>query len=201
MATFRIGFTVIELLIVVVVLVLLAGIGSAGYRGIATRAKNADTAEVVSKYIDALIMYHAKYGKYPDGNADFKTCLGVGYPAGKCWKGEISENAAFTNELNKIYGKGFPVTSNASLGLRGAWYKAAGSGLTVTLDGQPEDFVVYSVDGDNTKCPIGPLASDNGDTNVFTYSSVPPASGQTHPKNTGYVGDPVQCWVPLSVIK
>lgn len=195
------GFTVVELIIAIAVIGILAAIVTVSYKSITTRARNTDTAETIKKYVDALVIYHAKNGKYPTGNADNKTCLGVGYPGGTCWKGEISENASFTNELKSVYGSGFPVTANKSLGLKGAWFKAAATGLTNMLDGQPEDFVVYSVEGNDTKCPVGPLASDGNDTNIFTYSSTPPASGQTHPANTGYSGDPVQCWIPLSLVK
>ncbi len=195
------GFTIVELLIVIVVIGILASVATVSYNGVTTKSKNTQIATVIQKYLDALVLYHAKNGEYPDGNANNKTCLGLGYPGGTCWKGEISENAAFMQSLKTVYGNDFPLTANESLGLKGAWFATAATGLAVNLDGQPEDFVVYSVEGAGTKCPIGPLASDNSDSNVFTYSSAPPASGQTHPMNTGFNGDPPQCWVPLSLIK
>jgi len=196
-----IGFTFVEILIVIVVLGILATIVTVSYNGVTKKSRNTQTGVVIQKYVDALVVYYAKYGKYPDGNPDSKTCLGIGYPGGKCWKGEIDENATFMQSLKNIAGADFPMTANQSLGLKGAWFKAKSTGLTNVLDGQPEDFVVYSVEGANTRCPVGPLASDGGDTNIFTYSSTPPASGQTHPQDTGYAGDPPQCWIPLSLVK
>ncbi|MBC7512525.1 hypothetical protein H7142_02620 [Candidatus Saccharibacteria bacterium] len=194
------GFTVVELLVIVVVIVLLATIGTASYRGLVTRANNADIAETVSKYIDALVIYHSKNGKYPDGNANYKTCLGVGYPGGTCWAGEVSQNAAFSTSLSSFTS---PVLSNGSLSLRGAYFNAVGPSWNLTLDGVAENWVIYSVEG-GSKCPVGPLASSGpggvDDGNVFTYFSFTPPLGQTAPPGSG-ANAAAQCWVPLSLVK
>ena len=197
----RYGFTIVELLIVIVVIAILATVVAVAYNGAAAKSRNAQTGAAIKKYVEALVLYKTLKGKYPDGNANNKTCLGTGYPGGKCWRGEIDENATFTQALRDVYGSGLPVSGNEILGLKGAWFSTAADGLTTKLDGQPENFVIYSVEGSDTKCPVGPLASDGGDTNIFTYSATPPASGQTHPQDTGYAGDPAQCWIPLSLVK
>lgn len=200
------GFTVVELVIAISVIAILASVTVVAYKGITARSKNTQTATLIQRYIDTLVIYHAKYGKYPVGNSNNKTCLGIGYPSGKCWKGEIDESATFMQELKKVGGDGFPMTANQSLGLRGAWFVTAADGLTPKLDGVKEDFVVYSVEGDKTKCQVGPIASDgtggnNNDGNIFTYFSTPPASGQSVLKGQNASDEPAQCWVPMSLVK
>lgn len=202
----KFGFTVVEILIVITVIGILATVSTVAYNGVTTRARNTQVAVVIEKYRDALVMYHAKYGKYPTGNANNKTCMGLGYPGGKCWKGEIDENSTFMQELKKVAGSDFPMTANQTLGLRGAWFATAAPGLSVNLDGAEENFLIYSVEGDSTKCQLGPIASDgtggnNNDGNIFTFFSTPPTSGQSVLRGQNASDEPAQCWIPMSLIK
>lgn len=198
----KLGFTIVELLIVIVVIGILSGIIILTYQGVTSQSRNSQTAASIKVYVEALNLHKTLKGSYPTGNADNKTCLGTGYPDGKCWNGEIEENESFTQALKSVHGDKMPASGNEKLGLRGAWFSAAGSGGGVsTLNGTPENFVVYSVEGASTKCPVGPIASDAGDSNILTYSSTPPASGQTYAANALGAGEPAQCWIPLSLIR
>jgi prepilin-type N-terminal cleavage/methylation domain-containing protein len=74
------GFTIVELLIVVVVIAILAAITIVSYNGITTRAENTRTIDAVVTYSTALASYAALNGEYPkasglsDGNGTI--CLG-----------------------------------------------------------------------------------------------------------------------------
>jgi prepilin-type N-terminal cleavage/methylation domain-containing protein len=77
------GFTIVELLIVIVVIAILATISIVAYSGIQQRAHNTQTVSAVETYIKALHLYKADNGQYPPATS----CLGVGYPSGRCHSG------------------------------------------------------------------------------------------------------------------
>ena len=57
---FKYGFTVVELLIVVVMIGILVTVGTFAYNGVTTRSRNTQVAVVIEKYSDALVVYHSK---------------------------------------------------------------------------------------------------------------------------------------------
>lgn len=81
----RSGFTIVELLIVVVVIAILAAITIVSYNGITTRAENASRADELLSWRTAFIAYKGTNGTYPvmsDTAAGY--CLGTDFPNGKC---------------------------------------------------------------------------------------------------------------------
>lgn len=72
------GFTIVELLIVIVVIGILAAITIVAYNGIQDRTKNSQTTAAVTAWIKALEMYRADNGRFPSG----WVCLGEGYKYG-----------------------------------------------------------------------------------------------------------------------
>ncbi|MFZ1242709.1 MAG: type II secretion system protein [Candidatus Saccharimonas sp.] len=68
----RAGFTIVELLIVIVVIAILAAISMVAYNGIQTRAKNTAQATAVAESIKLLKAYKALNGEYPTEGG----CLG-----------------------------------------------------------------------------------------------------------------------------
>lgn len=66
------GFTIVELLIVVVVIAILASITVVGYSGISSRSRDSVRASDVRNIKNALEMYKADAGVYPD------VCGGMG---------------------------------------------------------------------------------------------------------------------------
>ena len=68
----RSGFTIVELLIVIVVIAILAAISIVAYNGIQTRSENSKTIQAVASWAKALRMYKIDNGGYPAVNA----CLG-----------------------------------------------------------------------------------------------------------------------------
>ena len=67
------GFTLIELMIVMVIIVLLAGIGLAVYSNSVVKAKEAAMAEDLFQMRDAIDQYYADKNKYPASLQDLVT--------------------------------------------------------------------------------------------------------------------------------
>jgi|TARA_B100001245_G_scaffold17776_1_gene11734 prepilin-type N-terminal cleavage/methylation domain-containing protein len=78
------GFTIVELLIVVVVIGILAAIVIVAYNGITTQAKNSQTISAANTWIKAMRLYEVENGSLPNVNS----CLGspTTYTgSGQCW--------------------------------------------------------------------------------------------------------------------
>lgn len=59
------GFTLVEILVVIAVIITLASLTLISYRGLQERAKNASISTALDTYINALELYYIKNGKYP----------------------------------------------------------------------------------------------------------------------------------------
>ena len=70
----RKGFTIVELLIVIVVIAILAAISIVAYNGIQNRSKNAATISAVNSYVKLINLYIAGESAYPLAGS---TCLQV----------------------------------------------------------------------------------------------------------------------------
>jgi prepilin-type N-terminal cleavage/methylation domain-containing protein len=81
MASKRSGFTIVELLIVIVVIAILATISIVAYTGMQDRAYNSKVIAGSERYLKALLAYEAVYGSYPA----YTGCLGANYPNNACW--------------------------------------------------------------------------------------------------------------------
>lgn len=77
----RAGFTIVELLIVIVVIAILAAISVVAYNGIQTRASNNQTILAMKEFVKAYHSYALDNGDYPASSS----CLGEGYPAPNNW--------------------------------------------------------------------------------------------------------------------
>lgn len=67
------GFTIVELLIVIVIIAILAAITIVVFNGITNRAENTKTAQAVSQYVKILQMYASQNGVYPTNVAPSAT--------------------------------------------------------------------------------------------------------------------------------
>lgn len=72
----RQGFTIVELLIVIVVIAILATISIVAYRGIQDRAYAAKVDSAVDAYAKLFEMYKVDHGSYPEPPGPDGTCLG-----------------------------------------------------------------------------------------------------------------------------
>lgn len=74
------GFTIVELLIVIVVIGILAAITIVAYNGVQQRANNLNRTTAAKEWQKLIIAYHAQNGQYPSGTLNNHICLGTGNP-------------------------------------------------------------------------------------------------------------------------
>lgn len=76
------GFTIVELLIVIVVIAILAAITVVSFQGIQQRAKNTARIAEVKSWQKIFNIYASLNGSYPSAPIGSKFCLGTGFPRG-----------------------------------------------------------------------------------------------------------------------
>lgn len=101
----RYGFTIVELLIVIVVLGILGLMVLLAYPGVQVRVRNTSMVAGARQYADAIAAYHALNSSYPappDGDAapdsDRAGCLGSGYIGGVCLIEDVLDPNEVTNK-------------------------------------------------------------------------------------------------------
>ncbi|HBO64608.1 TPA: hypothetical protein DD425_01450 [Candidatus Saccharibacteria bacterium] len=190
------GFTIVELLIVIVVIAILAAITIVAYTGIQQRARNAQTLVAVNAYMKAFAQYAALHSAYPSTGGANYSCLGENNPDDFCWRrtgtppsaDAMDENPTLNAELRTVMGT-LPDTNPTLVGGRnGIMFTNHGSS-GVTLDGvQHRYFIMYILEGTGTQCTAGQPLSGNW----ATFTSAVPASGITNTLSGGS-----ECWVAL----
>ena len=199
------GFTIVELLIVIVVIAILAAISIIAYNGIQQRAHNSQIASVIQSYKKALIQYAIERQAYPTtGNV----CLGDEYPdmgaytvanGRNCFRSNSTGgimNASFNNGIRPYLSNKVPTPNNTIFGdgsspwsLRGATFFASS---TLVIDGVANPWaIVYAAEG-QTQCPVGPVLNLAGFPNI---TSTPPSTGYSVLISGGTVG--VECWIAM----
>lgn len=172
----RNGFTIVELLIVVVVIGIIAAITIVAFGTTQTRASNSQTTSAMKEYIKAFYAYAVDTGSYPNVSG----CLGANYPApnnrclsqngaAECF-GMGASNSNAVNDVLKVYmGGKLPEMSpqqitcgatsyvggyasyNSSNGTMGAWMTLRGDQTCPTMSPNVSSVTkVYS--GDATLC-------------------------------------------------
>lgn len=166
------GFTIIELLVVIVVIGILAAITLISYNGIQTRANNMKTESAVATYRKALINYALENGEYPDGASTRKSfCLGDStiYPSG-CYDGVVDD--AIMAKLKPYIGGALPAPSTECLPMyTGCRIPAAYNTTSRQLDGQAHSwFITYMLKG-SARCTLSNLAGGSWTTPSRTPNS------------------------------
>lgn len=200
------GFTIVELLIVIVVIGILAAIVIVAFNGVQQQARNAQTVSIIKSYQKALMRYAIEHQEYPVAG---RACLGEDYPdsgdfitsnSRNCFRSNSSGtvNAGFNNNIRPYMGGSLPTPSNVIIGAgtnpswtsRGAIL--ATNFTTMTIDGVTHPWVlIYTLEG-QTKCPVGPILNLSGWPNL---SSGEPSSGFSQLINSGTIG--VECWIAM----
>ena len=94
MNSYRKGFTIVELLIVIVVIAILAAISIVAYNGIQERAADAAVKSDIRNFASKIMEYQVLNGVYPDGR-------GTGPPGGL--KISLAQNSYATTIHNFVY--------------------------------------------------------------------------------------------------
>jgi prepilin-type N-terminal cleavage/methylation domain-containing protein len=158
-----IGFTIVELLIVIVVLGILAAITIVAYNSVNAKARNVRTISVVKSYSTALASYRAVNSDYPPVNSG-RACLGTGYAdinsdgIGDC--GETAnlanEDPAYFNALKTIITTQ-PVVNSVRVNMPYQTSTFIGAviynwtGFKVDNISNPY-YIMYMLEGDRTDC-------------------------------------------------
>jgi prepilin-type N-terminal cleavage/methylation domain-containing protein len=206
------GFTIVELLIVVVVIAILAAITIVSYNGVTERARNLKTIAAARNYSDALQLYYSDNGTYPaiSGNPTTDMCLGKIYTVDPTFGPDcitLTPNAVKASLGNELV----PYSSNNQPEPDGTTYSTTGASvrgvrLSFLVDQKVDGvsrqwWLTYVLSGKPAKnaCPVGPVAY--GDWNNGDSTNSPNPLTMTPPSN-GFQGDPLgsnafQCRVPL----
>lgn len=188
------GFTIVELLIVIVVVAILAAISIIAYNGIQARTNNTARIANATSAIKLVKLYKATYDKYPL-EINFNSCIGDGFPDDKCW-GVTSATPSLRSvtlndtELKKVGSlpkNVTPVVKTSAWDAAGPvyWYNP-----TRTVDGQIRPLaIIYFLQGASQDCGSDNIIREST-SNVFaTYSGSPRFSSN--------LGDATVCYVAL----
>ncbi len=101
------GFTLVELLIVIVIIAIIATIIIVTFRGVTTRALNSARLAELEHDAKLIEMYKAENGIYPDiphvNGTEY--CIGTGFPNGHCdglTNSYVESNMTYTNALKTV---------------------------------------------------------------------------------------------------
>lgn len=166
MHTTRSGFTIVELLIVIVVIGVLAAISIVSYSGIQDRAANVTRITGAKEYQKIITSYIIQFGKYPQTIVNTATaCLGDGYPD---WNNNGTQGCFATDnvkttsttlnaELRKITPT-LPVYNKTPV-QNGAYQNLGIAYRGILVDGQSGRIgLFYWLQGENKDCVLSGVA-------------------------------------------
>ncbi len=200
------GFTIIELLIVIIVIAILATITYVVYKNITGKAQATVTKNIVQQYTKGLAGYKAEHDSYPNFDEymaqEFKAgvCLGTGYEGNGCGSnfGEGGESDDFNQQMKPYIGNVPDIRPHTS----SYYFNEIDISLTgiilqhfdidsQTLNGEPVDAyaITYALDEPDATCIGG---------EVLKVGSVPGTDYVTgNFKNTLNDGKRTGCFVLL----
>lgn len=196
------GFTIVELLVVIVVIGILAAITVVSYRGVQQRAYNVSRITAARQALEMVNTYVALNGAYPFTGGGGR-CIGEGYPDNACWGVNSSSPVpvSLSDDINT------PLKTVATLPRIG--YGAVDMGYwrgigpvynyrtSRTVDGEPRRaIIVYFLDGINQDCGLQGVVrnTDTGTPGVVENSNTY-ATVTTSPRNTATNGSGTYCIV------
>ena len=182
------GFTIVELLIVIVVIGILAAVTVTAYAGVSRRAANAQTIAAVKEWSKILQNYISTNG-YPTydtttGNGSYEQfpCVGTGYPGNVCASttntnvvgpGVSYPSTAFFSKMKSVV-TGIPSPSFQTVDFSGSPHVGGFINLGITGAG-PVSIGYFLKGGADVVCPnigIGsPSERSRSSDGVYCYIS------------------------------
>lgn len=152
------GFTIVELLIVIVVIGILAAITIVAYNGIQTRAENIKTISAIEKYATALSAYSTTNNSYPSVPlgclGGVSSCAQVTDGAATCFGTGGASNSSTLDTAIKTVITTLPSLSNQQISCGGKSYVG---GFFGTNDGKTA-VIYYFLRGNQTCTSTASLA-------------------------------------------
>lgn len=153
------GFTLVELLIVIVVIAILASISVVAYSGIQDRAKRTSLATTLGAYQKGMELYRATHGTYPALGSGATECLGVegdlpataNHPVNRCGYSSYVDlrNDSLNNALSEFMAIPNVTYSQAFQNDDGSHYRG------VYYEGSASYYYFEYVVDSSDQCPIG----------------------------------------------
>tara|TARA_B100001146_G_scaffold182058_2_gene164451 strand:- start:11 stop:550 length:540 start_codon:yes stop_codon:yes gene_type:complete len=143
------GFTIVELLIVIVVIAILAAITIVAYNGIQNQAKNQQTVSAVRSYYTALASYAVKNNTLPSARA----CLGPEsfYNSNPCYVGGATYT--WSSSLNTAVGEFLKTPAATASGtVTGSGITASGIFYDNSSGASGSGYIGFPIFGSST-CP------------------------------------------------
>jgi prepilin-type N-terminal cleavage/methylation domain-containing protein len=161
------GFTIVELLVVIVVIGVLASLVVVAYNRISQRAENNKTISAVNQVIKLLGSYkELNNGNYPNGASGLYSCIGSDYTDGVCYDATSGGfgvtarvSSAFNTALQTV--GNLPQASTKKLTMGSNGFVVAGASFDTGFK-----LIRYHLEGDNQPCVI------SGATGPFNYGGV-----------------------------
>ena len=150
----RFGFTIIELLIVIVVIAILAAITIVAYNGIQQRAKNTAIINAASQTLKSIQAYYTSEGSYPvtDTYVCVTTTSGCVEPSGTVHAG----NSTFDANITKVASVPRSVPNTSSVGTGITYHHASNRLYNGSLRAV---LLMYFLDGQNQQCGLSSVMS------------------------------------------
>jgi prepilin-type N-terminal cleavage/methylation domain-containing protein len=192
------GFTIVELLIVIVVIAILAAITIVAFNGVQRRAYNTARVSNASNAVKLISAYITAYGKYPSNTSYIDSCVGNGFADNNthCWDltdGSPTSRDATLNDTELAKLSSLPNNTTPPVQIS-AW-KALGPvysySSTRTVNGVLNPLLIrYFLDGANQPCGLSNIVS-TADGTAYTLVT-------TTPRNSGSAPDGTLCIVAVS---
>ena len=148
------GFTIVELLIVIVVIGILAAITIVAFNGVQERSRNTQTIGAVKELVKIYRSYAIKNYAYPSSTNNY--CIGSGYEGGLCWDNRVYTESATANTQMKEVAASIPQPSTARV------YRNATDGYRAGILYVNTYVFRYQLEGQSTDCGLP------GATRTFT---------------------------------
>lgn len=168
------GFTIVELLIVIVVIAILAAISIVAYNGIQQRANNTAIISAVSQTIKSIQAYYAQEGSYPLSGSSY-ACVTTVSGCIEASGAVQTASTTFDTNIEKVANVPRSVP-NAGTAANGIIYNHAADRL-FNSQSRPA-LLMYFLNGQSQKCGV---------TEVMSAWGTPGQAAS--PSSTGFTGN------------